>query len=250
MRSRTLPKVAVAPTMTEYAFRRVSLEYENGASILRDLSLEISAGEVFGLHGPNGSGKTTLFRIGAGLLRPDQGAATIDGVEVHEAPRELRSRCAFVPDVPLLYSEASALENMNLFALLWEVPPRLARVHTEDLLRDAGLWEVRNQWVSGYSRGMRQRVSICAALLVNPLVMLLDEPFAGLDDVGVDWARRGLRNVADAGGCVLVMESSASRLEDVADRIGVLREGRVELTRSSPVRQKVLAPPNGISHDP
>ena len=207
----------------------VSIAYPGGPPVLRRLTLKIPPGEIFGLHGPNGSGKTTLFRVAAGLLRPDTGEVTIAGHGIHVAPIDVRKRCAFVPDEPMLYPDASSLENLNAFALLWEIPARTARPRAEGLLREAGLWDSRRQWVRGFSRGMRQRLSICAALITNPLIMVLDEPFTGLDDAGVRWMQGKLRGVADAGGSVFVTNHSGDRLTEVADRTGVLCKGQVAI---------------------
>jgi ABC-2 type transport system ATP-binding protein len=209
------------------AVRGVRFAYEPGRPVLAGVDLAAAEGEIVGLLGANGAGKTTLFRLLAGLLRPDAGEVEVAGVAVAADPREAKRRSAYVPDEPLLYPELSALENLDLFARLWGVPPAAARQRSETMLTAVGLWPVRNRWVRGYSRGMRQKLALCAALLHRPRVLLMDEPFTGLDVEGVLWARRLLRELTAAGGTVLFTSHTPEIVEALADRVAVLHRGAI-----------------------
>ena len=138
--------------------------------VLRGLDFDVERGGVLVVTGPNGSGKSTLLSLCAGLLVPTAGELV---VEVQ------RGEIGYVAHEPLVYRELTALENLDLFGRLYRVPERRERVGM--LLERFGLWEARRQRVSSFSRGMAQRLALCRALLHEPTVLLLDEPYAALD---------------------------------------------------------------------
>jgi ABC-2 type transport system ATP-binding protein len=206
---------------------RVSFAYGSGTPVLSELSLAARPGEIVGLLGSNGAGKTTTFRLLAGLLRPDQGEVRVAGVSVAAEPREARRRSAYVPDEPLTYATLSALENIDLFGRLWGVPAEEARARGETLLRAVDLWPVRHQWVAAYSRGMRQKLALAVALLHRPQVLVMDEPFTGLDVAAALYARELMREQARAGGTVLFSSHVPELVEALGDRVAVLHRGRI-----------------------
>jgi heme exporter protein A len=160
--------------------------------VLRGIDLELSAGGFLLVTGPNGSGKTTLLRILAGLAAPTRG--TVD-VEVD------RGHIGFVAHEALVYRELTALENLELFGRLYRVPERRERIGM--LLERFGLWDSRNERVAAYSRGMTQRLALCRALLHDPELLVLDEPFASLDDQGTDLLDRVLDELCGARALVV-----------------------------------------------
>ncbi len=207
--------------------RDVWFAYQANQPVLRGLKLHVQPGEILGLLGANGAGKTTTFRLLASLLRPDSGTIRVAGVDVRSDPRAAKQRSAYVPDEPLLYPHLSALENLNLFGVLWGVPAEQIRTRAETMLREVGLWAVRHDWVRTYSRGMRQKLALCAALLHEPEVLLMDEPFSGLDIEAGLWARTLLQKTAEAG-CGIVFTSHVPELvEAFASRVAILHQGRV-----------------------
>jgi heme exporter protein A len=143
--------------------------------VLRNVDLEVDAGGFVLVTGPNGSGKTTLLRMCTGLTLPSEGELTI-GVD--------RSRIGYLGHDPLVYRELSALENLELYGRLYRVPERRERIGM--LLERYGLWDVRRDRVSSYSRGMTQRLALCRVLLHEPSLLVLDEPYTALDDAGAE----------------------------------------------------------------
>lgn len=207
--------------------RNVFFRHGHGPEVLTNLSLAAAPGELVGLLGANGAGKTTLFNLVVGLLQPASGEIEVAGFSMAAARRE-GSRClGYVPDEPLAYPKLSALENLNRFGLLWGVPRSEIRERSESLLREAGLWEERNIWAEAYSRGMRQKLSLCCALLHRPRVLILDEPFNGLDLGATLWLRSMLQNWVKAGGCALLSSHQPEALDALSDRLLVLRDRRI-----------------------
>jgi ABC-2 type transport system ATP-binding protein len=189
---------------------------------LRGLSLTIHAGEIYGLLGPNGSGKTTFIRCLAGLVRPDAGSIRVLGLE----PRDVVSsgRVGYMTQAAALYAELSVEENLRFFAALLGVHDTTARI--ESVLRTVELLDRRRSVVATLSGGMRQRVSLAAALLHEPALLLLDEPTVGIDpSLRRDfWTH--FRALAAKGVTILV---SSHVMDEAArcDRLGLIRDGRV-----------------------
>jgi heme exporter protein A len=169
--------------------------------VIRDLDLDVAAGDCLLVTGPNGSGKSTLLALCAGLLVPTSGEIDV-AVD--------RGRIGYLAHEPLLYRELTALENLDLFGRLYRVPERRERIGM--LLERFGLWEVRGERVGSFSRGMVQRLALCRSLLHEPELLLLDEPFAGLDDAGGALLDAELANLAGER-TVVVATHEPARLE-------------------------------------
>jgi len=208
---------------------------------LRDVSLTIAPGEVFGLVGRNGSGKTTLIKILAGLIRPSAGSGTVAGMGL-DAPQAIRAAVSYVSTSGWMGLEwpLTAEENIRFFAALCGLPDRLARARTEAALRAVDLWADRGKYPSQLSNGMRQRVILARALLLQTPLVLLDEPTVGLDPLTTETILTLIRGtLRERGQAILVTDHQAAALAAVADRIGILEEGR--LTRVG-TPQALLAP--------
>ncbi|MEO7001380.1 MAG: ABC transporter ATP-binding protein, partial [Ktedonobacterales bacterium] len=198
---------------------------------LRDVSLSIARGEIFGLVGPNGSGKTTLIKILAGLIRPTSGAGTVAGVSL-EQPGEIRRLVSYVSTTGWMGLEwpLTAEENVRFFATLCGMPGALARARTETALRDVALWEDRHKYPSQLSNGMRQRVILARALLFHTPLVLLDEPTVGLDPLTVQAMLTLLQRLcAERGQTIILTDHQASEMEQVANHIAVLADGEIAL---------------------
>ncbi|MCL6482253.1 MAG: heme ABC exporter ATP-binding protein CcmA [Firmicutes bacterium] len=189
---------------------------------LRDLSLQIRAGEFVLLLGPNGCGKTTLLRVAARLSQPTSGRVVLEGV-ASETTASMRT-VGYVGHQTLLYDELTGAENLRFFA-------RLYGIHSEPLLeewlRAAELWLRRNDLVRTYSRGMRQRLSIARALLHDPGLILLDEPTTGLDQSGLAWLGGALARLKQQGKTIVASTHSREALAELATRCVTLAAGTV-----------------------
>ena len=173
---------------------------------LRPLDVDVDRGGFLVVTGANGSGKTTLLRLLAGLAAPTGGELE---VEAH------RGRLGYLGHEPLLYRDLTALENLDLFGRLYRVPERRERIGM--LLERYGLWEVRGERVASYSRGMTQRLALCRALLHEPELLVLDEPFTALDAEGAELLDRQLAELAGTATFVLTTHDP-ERLEQIATR--------------------------------
>jgi heme exporter protein A len=171
---------------------------------LSGVDLELARGGFLLVTGPNGSGKTTLLRLLAGLAAPTRG--TLD-VAVG------RGQLGFLAHEPLVYRELTGVENLDLFGRLYRVPERRERIGM--LLERFGLWDARNERVSAYSRGMTQRLALCRTLLHEPDLVVLDEPYAGLDEQGGELLDRELRELAGSRALVVATHDPA-RLDPLA----------------------------------
>ena len=183
--------------------RRLEKRYGD-KRILRGVELDVGAQDFLLVTGPNGSGKTTLLRLCAGLAAPTRG-------ELNVAVG--RGRVGYLAHEPLVYRELTALENLDLYGRLYRVPER--RERTGMLLERFGLWDARHARAGSFSRGMLQRLALCRTLLHEPGLLLLDEPYSGLDDEGALLLDRELSQRANEAAFV-VATHDAQRLERLA----------------------------------
>jgi ABC-2 type transport system ATP-binding protein len=190
---------------------------------VQDLSLEV---RPVGFLGPNGAGKTTTLRVCAGLLRPDHGEVWIDGVSLTRRGLVARARIGFVPDRPFLYERLTAREFLEFVAALYDVPSDLATRGAEELIERLELADVADELIETYSHGMRQKVSVAAALLHDPPLTMLDEPLTGLDPHGARTLKDLLRERAARGFGVLVSTHLLEVAERLCDRVVILHRGR------------------------
>jgi ABC-2 type transport system ATP-binding protein len=191
------------------------------------LSLRIPRGTFYAFLGPNGAGKTTSLRMLAGLLQPGDGRALIDGIDIHLEPERAKARLAYVPDEPALYGKLTAVEFLEYTAALWDVSPPEARARAQSLLAQLGLPERAGDRLEGFSRGMKQKVALAAALLHRPSLLMLDEPLTGLDASAARLVKDMLQNFVAAGGTVLLTTHILEVAERLAQRIGIIHRGRL-----------------------
>ena len=198
-----------------------------GRRVVDDLNLDLRAGELYALLGPNGAGKTTTLRMVAGLLKPDAGDLSVFGIDVLAEPLAAKQIIAWVPDEPMLYDRLTPLEYLEFVAGLWGVEAPLAQVRAEELLRWLGLWEDRAQRCEGFSRGMKQKTALAAALIHEPRLLILDEPLTGLDAAVASKVKEVLQQRVRAGATVILTTHILEVAERLADRIGIIHQGRL-----------------------
>jgi heme exporter protein A len=209
---------------TSLTFADVSRNFGRRRALNR-VSFRCDAGQIVALLGPNGAGKSTLLSITATLLEPSSGEVRYGDVTARDAGASLRGRIGLLGHDLYLYPELTAVENLTFFAKVYRLNDVPGRV--EAALERAELAHRRDDVVSGFSRGMRQRLALERALIHDPRLVLLDEPFTGLDDAATAALRRRLEGLRTAGRVVLVTTHDLETIEGIIDRAVMLQNGRL-----------------------
>ena len=196
-----------------------------GRRILDRISLTVEAGEFVSVIGPNGAGKTTLLRILATLIRPTSGTVRIAGLDPAQAGPEVRRHIGFLSHRTLLYDDLTAEQNLRFYARLYGLSDASARI--DELLERVGLADRRHDLVRTFSRGMQQRLAVARAVLHRPSILLLDEPYTGLDPHATDALSALLSELAGEGCTILLTTHDLERGLAVGNRVVVLSRGRV-----------------------
>ncbi|MFB3883775.1 MAG: ABC transporter ATP-binding protein [Thermodesulfobacteriota bacterium] len=211
---------------------------------VNQLNLSVSEGEIYGFIGPNGAGKTTTLRMMGGILAPSEGFVTIDGINMADRPEDAKRKIGFIPDSPFLYEKLTGMEFLKFTADLYDIEDRLFDQGAEKILRQFSLHHWADELIESYSHGMKQRLIICAAVLHDPKVIIVDEPMVGLDPAGIRMVKDLLRELAKAGKTVFMSTHTLAVAEDVCDRLGVIHKGSLiaagtieELRRKAQVRE-------------
>jgi ABC-2 type transport system ATP-binding protein len=206
--------------------RELRVDYDDVCAV-RDVSLDVGAGEVCGLIGPNGAGKTTTMRAMLGLIEPTYGDVEIMGIDVREHPREAVRVVGFMPDFPPLYDDLMAWEFLDLFAASYSIP-RTRRGHAVEAALDrVGLSAKRNAMVVELSRGMRQRLMLAKTLIPDPRVLLLDEPASGVDPQGRIDLKNILRALAAEGKTVLISSHILTEMNEFCTSVAIMERGQI-----------------------
>ena len=205
-------------------------KHYGGTKAVNGISLEVSAGEIFGFIGPNGAGKTTTIRMMGGILAPTSGGIEIGGIDMTRDPQSAKRMIGFIPDRPFLYEKLTGMEFMRFSADLYGVGEEAFLERSERILRQFALYEWRDELIEAYSHGMKQRLIISAALLHEPRVLIVDEPMVGLDPAGIKMVKEILRDLARQGTTVFMSTHTLAVAEDLCDRIGVISRGSLIAT--------------------
>ena len=192
-----------------------------------DLSLQVGRGEFFAVLGPNAAGKTTTIKILTGLIKPTSGTARVAGFDVQEQPLEVRRRLAYVPDFPFLYDKLTPWEFIRFTGQMFRMEDALIEAKAVDLVRRFNLDDYLQKPIEGLSHGTRQRVAIASALLHDPEVFVIDEPMVGLDPHHARVVKDILKERSQAGMTVFLSTHQLSVAEEMADRIGIIHQGRL-----------------------
>jgi ABC-2 type transport system ATP-binding protein len=199
----------------------------SGIPAVEDVSFTASAGEITGYLGANGSGKSTTMKMITGLIEPSSGEILFDGRSVREDLMTFRQRMGYVPEEPYLYTHLSGMEYLVMVAQLRDMDSKSASERIRGLLRLFGLHGDRDVAISSYSKGMRQKILLSAALMHNPDLILLDEPFSGLD-VGSSLILRSLiKELAVRGKVVLFSSHELETVERICSHIVILHRGKI-----------------------
>ena len=199
----------------------------NGKKALDQLDLEIREGDIFGYIGPNGAGKTTTIRILAALLWPTSGSAEIHGVDVKRRPRRIKELVGYMPDAFGVYDNMSLWEYLDFFAAAYYIPRRKRKGVIDDVLSLTDLGPKRDDPVSAFSRGMKQRACLAKTLLHNPRVLILDEPASGLDPRARIEFRELLKELQRMGKTILVSSHILTELSTICTTVGIIEAGKL-----------------------
>jgi ABC-2 type transport system ATP-binding protein len=222
----TAALAAAGATAPRLALEGVAFRYGK-REVLRDVTLEVGPGEIFGLLGPNGAGKSTLFAILAGLLRPGAGRFRLDGREIPAGARALRATSGIVFQAPGLDGKLTAEENLRLAAALNRVPRAARRERCARLLASAGLGDRAREPVERLSGGMRRRLELARALVHRPTLLVMDEPTTGLDAAAFGAFWEEVEALRRAEGLTVVLTTHRPDEAERCDRLAVLAGGRI-----------------------
>ncbi len=194
---------------------------------LLPLDLHVRKGEVYGFLGPNGAGKTTTIRMLSGVLPPTHGRVEIDGLDLALHPVEARRRIGYIPDRPYLYEKLTAREFLQFVGGLFGMERDEIAREGDRLLEFHDLADFGDRLIEGYSHGMKQRLTLSAALLHRPRLLIVDEPMVGLDPRGHRQIKEVFRDMAEAGQTVFLSTHSLDVAQAVCDRLAIIRKGRI-----------------------
>ncbi|MDD4127778.1 MAG: ABC transporter ATP-binding protein [Methanomicrobium sp.] len=197
-----------------------------------DVSIRISKGEIFGFLGPNGAGKTTTIRMLTGVLIPDFGTVSIFGTDIHKNPLSAKLKLGVIPENGTVYSDLTAFQNVVLTAKFYGMDKKAREERAEEILDSLGLSDWKNKIVRSFSKGMRQRVSIAAAIVHSPELLILDEPTTGLDVYSRRLVIDTVRRMNIEGSTILLTTHNIEEANALCSNISIINRGRIVATES------------------
>jgi ABC-2 type transport system ATP-binding protein len=192
-----------------------------------DISLAVSRGEIFGFLGPNGAGKTTTIKMIAGLLKPDAGEISISNRSLAEEPRDCKQDTGYIPDRPYLFEKLTGYEFLQFIASLYNLAPDTFAKNTTHYLKLFDLLEWQHRLIESYSHGMRQKLIIASVFMLEPPLIVVDEPMVGLDPKSARIVKELFKSHAARGTSVFLSTHSLEIAEELCDRIGIILNGRL-----------------------
>ncbi|MDM5335043.1 ABC transporter ATP-binding protein [Ureibacillus composti] len=217
--------------------------------VIKDLSFAIEKGELVGLIGLNGAGKSTTIKHIIGTLLPQNGEIRLNGVTLKENMDQYRSSFSYIPETPVLYEELTLKEHLELTAMAYGIDEKTLKERSEILLKEFRMEKRLNWFPSHFSKGMRQKVMIMCAFLVNPSLYIIDEPFVGLDPLGIQSLLDQMDEKKHQGASVLMSTHILSTAEKHCDRIILLHEGRVRAQGTMDDLRRAFNMPNATLDD-
>jgi ABC-2 type transport system ATP-binding protein len=202
-------------------------KYFGDTKAVQEVTLNVNEGEIFGLLGPNGSGKSTLMKMALGLLKPDAGSISVDGINVQRNPLDVRRMVGYVPESPRVYDFLTAIEYLDFVADVHQIDAQSKKVRISEFLRAFELTDRENDMLSGYSQGMKQKVVITAALLHKPRLLILDEPLNGLDPKSAKIVKDLIHKLATERVTTIFSTHVLEIAEAICNRIAIMYQGQV-----------------------
>lgn len=214
--------------MEAVVLEHLSKTYPGGKEAVRQVSLALGEGEVFGFLGPNGAGKTTTVKLLNGMLTPTAGSCRVLGSDPAREPEKVHARSGVVTEHAQMYDNLTGLQNLMFYASIFGMAEGQARGRANELLRQLGLEDAKDQKLSAYSTGMRQRLSLARALIHRPEALFLDEPTSGLDPESAKNVNRLIRRLAKEEGITVFLCTHQLRYaQEICTRYGLMEEGRL-----------------------
>lgn len=203
----------------------VSKSYNGSTYAVKDLSLSVPSGEIFGFLGPNGAGKSTTIKMITGIHGVDKGTITINGIDIMKNPMEAKKTFGYVPDSPDMFLRLKGIEYLNFMADMYEVPKEVRQERIESLAKKFDLYNALSDQIQSYSHGMRQKIVIIGVLVHEPDVWILDEPLTGLDPKSAYILKEMMREHADKGKIVFFSTHVLEVAEKLCDRVAIINKG-------------------------
>ncbi len=214
--------------MDAVTLQNLSKTYPGGKQAVRQLSLSLAQGEVFGFLGPNGAGKTTTVKLLNGMLAPSEGGCRVLGLDPVKAPEKVHALSGVVTEHAQMYDNMTGMQNLIFYASVFGLPNAEARKRADSLLRQLGLEDAGERKLSAYSTGMRQRLSLARAMIHRPKVLFLDEPTSGLDLESTKNVNRLIRELAKQEGVTVFLCTHQLRYaQEICTRYGLMEEGEL-----------------------
>lgn len=212
----------------EYLIEASNLTKNFGTfSAVKNIDLSVKSGEIFGFLGMNGAGKTTTIRMLVGILLPTSGTIKICGHDISKYPVQAKAVTGYIPDRPYLYPKLTGEEFLRFVADLYEVKTIDATIRINQLLSHYRLKQFGEQLIESYSHGMKQRLAMCASLIHNPRVLIVDEPMVGLDPHGARLLKQSFRAYAAEGKTIFLSTHSLNVAEELCDRVAIMHQGTI-----------------------
>ena len=192
-----------------------------------DLSLHINKGEIYGFIGHNGAGKTTTIKSCCGILNFDKGEIYVDGISVRENPLACKKKIAYLPDNPDLYDYMTGIQFLNFIADVFGIPQKERQEKIHKYSEMFGIKEDLAQPVSAYSHGMKQKLALISALIHDPKLIIMDEPFVGLDPKSSHILKEQMRDICNRGGAIFFSTHVLEVAEKLCDKVAIIKDGKL-----------------------
>ena len=201
--------------------------YDNNKRAVDGASLTIENGEIFGFVGPNGAGKTTAIKCIMGLINFNEGSILFDGIDIKKNPIEFKKKVVYIPDNPDLYESLTGIQFLNFVADLYDISKKVRNDEIKKYAEMFSLTSVLGNLISSYSHGMKQKLALISAFIRHPKLLILDEPFVGLDPEASLLVRNLMKNLCDEGGSVFFSTHVLEVAEKICDHVAIIKNGKI-----------------------
>lgn len=204
-----------------------SKSYNGSKKAVDNISFEVNDGEIFGFIGHNGAGKTTTIKSIVGILDFEEGNIYIDGMNVKEKPIECKKEIAYIPDNPDLYDQLTGIQYLNFIADIYEVSKEDRKARIDDYAKQFEIYDNLGDTIDSYSHGMKQKLAIISALIHKPKLLILDEPFVGLDPKASFILKSIMKKMCDEGCSIFFSSHVLEVVEKLCHRIAIIKQGKL-----------------------